>query len=262
MSKLKKVPPNPSSPQPPMSSVSSGMVTSRTLKFAQDLSISLWPAASQAQRGGQAPARFEPAAHSSASSTAQYWAARAFSAETLLSARTVHQSELRDLVRAEEVKRAYEIALLENVHKERHASLERLVSMLLGLVAVLLVLVIYLATHYTRQSTARTPSHFTIPILSPFTSVVEHETSVVGSKTIALVLVVIAVLSYVFIRVVGLENHRCVVHLDDVLGSGSIQSVWYLKQSAEVPSDDEDAVIDPAINSRIPYNVVARRVGI
>ncbi|KAG5642075.1 hypothetical protein DXG03_003628 [Asterophora parasitica] len=73
--------------------------------------------------------RFEaPVPSSSASSQAeQYWAARAFTAETLLSAREVHQRELHDFVRAEEVKRAYELSVLAEQHRERHATLEKLV---------------------------------------------------------------------------------------------------------------------------------------
>lgn len=47
---------------------------------------------------------------------------------------------------------------------------------LLVALCLLVILVIYLATHHTRHSAQRSrwslPSHFTIPILSPFTSVV------------------------------------------------------------------------------------------
>ncbi|KAF8068701.1 hypothetical protein FPV67DRAFT_1086313 [Lyophyllum atratum] len=183
MSKLKKAPPG-----SPQRAVYSDAPISRTLKLAQDVSVSLWPiprSGSVAEQHNFAP--------SPTSAAEQYWAARALSAETILSTREVHKRELQDVVRAEEVKRVYEITIIAEQHKERHASLERLVTMLLGLVALLVALVIYLATHYSRQSTIRaTPSHFTIPILSPFTSVVEHETSVIGSKTIALILLVVA----------------------------------------------------------------------
>ncbi|KAF5375673.1 hypothetical protein D9615_009331 [Tricholomella constricta] len=204
MSKLRKAPPG--SPERPMASISPNIPISRTLKFAQDVSVSLWPMpqakpTTTASSRGQTT-RFGAPAPSSSPTAEQYWAARAFTAETLLSAREVHQRESQDLVRAEEVKRAYEISILREQHKERHASLEKLMVLLMGLVAVLVALVIYLATHYTRHSTTRaTPSHFTIPILSPFTSVVEHETSVIGSKTIAMVLLALSVLAYLFIRI-------------------------------------------------------------
>ncbi|KAF5381266.1 hypothetical protein D9615_008416 [Tricholomella constricta] len=213
MSKLRKAPP--SSLEQLMVSISPNIPISRTLKFAQDVSVSLWPMPQakphptttttaikrQPSSRGQTT-RFDAPAPSTSSPAEQYWAARAFTAETLLSAREVHQRELQDLVRAEEVKRAYEISILGEQHKERHASLEKLVVLLISLVAVLVALVIYLATHYARHSTTRaTPSHFTIPILSPFTSVVEHETSVIGSKTIAMVLLVLSVLAYLFIRI-------------------------------------------------------------
>ena len=95
---------------------------------------------------------------------------------------------------------------------------------LIALICFLVLLVIYLATHYTRQNTVRgawafLPSHFTIPILSPFTSVVsrsmfpqttlsnssatpqvEHETSVVGSKTITMICLALTGLAYLIFR--------------------------------------------------------------
>jgi len=46
----------------------------------------------------------------------------------------------------------------------------------------------------------KTPAHFTIPILSPFTSVVEHETSVIGSKTLAVFAFVLAAFFYFVFR--------------------------------------------------------------
>ena len=51
-------------------------------------------------------------------------------------------------------------------------------TILLVFVSSLMMLVIYLATHYTRQSATKSlPYHFTIPILSPFTSVVRWPAS-------------------------------------------------------------------------------------
>lgn len=100
-----------------------------------------------------------------------------------------------------------EVNALGEEYKAKHASLERLIVsvifimififilikkklsqiILLCLIVLLIILVIYLATHYTRQSFALQhkkqdgwwsfvgASHFTIPILSPFTSVVSRE---------------------------------------------------------------------------------------
>ncbi|KAJ7768701.1 hypothetical protein DFH07DRAFT_807681 [Mycena maculata] len=128
----------------------------------------------------------------------QYWAARALSAETLLAARLEHQRELRSLSYAEEVKRARERA----AHDARHAKLEKLVLALLATLLLLVLALLNLA-HSGGALAARsrkTPSHFTIPILSPFTSVVEHETSVVGSKTLAVFAFVLAGLLYFVFR--------------------------------------------------------------
>ncbi|KAJ7121018.1 hypothetical protein C8R44DRAFT_877329 [Mycena epipterygia] len=130
--------------------------------------------------------------------TEQYWAARALSAETLLAARLEHQRELRSLSYEEENKRARELA----AHDARHAKLERLV---LALLAMLLVVVLALLNLAHRDSSPvargrKVPAHFTIPILSPFTSVVEHETSVIGSKTLAVFAFVLAGLAYFVFR--------------------------------------------------------------
>ena len=85
-----------------------------------------------------------------------------------------------------------------------------------------MMLVMYLATHYTRQSATKLlPYHFTIPISSPFTSVVrfprslffssnhrdlvaifqvEHETSVMGTKVVTMIVLVLAALAYLYIQ--------------------------------------------------------------
>ncbi|KIK06374.1 hypothetical protein K443DRAFT_674357 [Laccaria amethystina LaAM-08-1] len=110
----------------------------------------------------------------------QYWATRALKAEALLSAQESHHREVRSLGFSQDVKRYRELAILAQQHKEKHASMEKLVMLLTATLALLVLLVIYLATHYTHHSLllqqqhwlAGLPSHFTIPILSPFTSVV------------------------------------------------------------------------------------------
>ncbi|KAG5635712.1 hypothetical protein H0H81_010337 [Sphagnurus paluster] len=202
--------------------MSSHPPVSRTLKYAQQAPSLLatvelpakyvkrprdGPAHSMHQAHAKSSKRWGEGSHDAhvpaASSPAeQYWSARALSAETLLSAKAIHQKELQDLMRAEDVKRSYELSKLAEQYRERHASLEKLVSLLLGLVAGLVALVIYLSTSHARSSAAsrRPQSHFTIPILSPFTSVTEHEASVVGSKTIAMLLLMLTALGYFFIR--------------------------------------------------------------
>ncbi|KAJ7216453.1 hypothetical protein GGX14DRAFT_604793 [Mycena pura] len=154
-------------------------------------------------------------------STEQYWAARALSAETLLTAQIGHRRELRSLSRAEEAKRAVRNfpshptqALEADVVRQRdlatqdarHAKLDRLVLVLLAMLAFL-VLALSSLTHRAGATAAHTHArktagfaHFTIPILSPFTSVVEHETSVVGSKMLAFFALVCAGLAYFTFR--------------------------------------------------------------
>ncbi|KAF7319315.1 hypothetical protein HMN09_00269100 [Mycena chlorophos] len=106
----------------------------------------------------------------------QYWAARAFAAET-----TLLGYEHGEVRRAKDQER----------HDARHAKLERVVLILLVLVATLLLGLLALAFSHSRSPShhAKSPpaKHFTIPILSPFTSVIEHETSVVGSTTLAVI---------------------------------------------------------------------------
>ncbi|RDB30657.1 hypothetical protein Hypma_005782 [Hypsizygus marmoreus] len=190
-SKLRKSPPSPK-----LSEATNRWSTSRTLRLAsQDLSVSFRPTTASGSAPQVGNLTRLPSSH-----VEQYWTARALSAETLLSAREVHQEELRALLHIQEVKRAKEISTLITQHKEKHTHLERLVIILLVFILFLVVLIMYLATHHTRQTSARPASHFTIPILSPFTSVVEHETSVIGSKTITMVLVLLAAFAYFLMR--------------------------------------------------------------
>ncbi|KIL65495.1 hypothetical protein M378DRAFT_45326, partial [Amanita muscaria Koide BX008] len=137
----------------------------------------------------------------------QYWAARALQAETVLRIREVHYRDMRSEVEVQSEKREKELAALSTQHHERHASLERLIYILITIVAALLIVVIYQTNLYSwhhhrdpKRGRWSTPAHFTIPILSPFTSVVEHETSVISSKTIALLICVAGCVVYMTFR--------------------------------------------------------------
>ncbi|KDR80371.1 hypothetical protein GALMADRAFT_136861 [Galerina marginata CBS 339.88] len=144
--------------------------------------------------------------------TEQYWATRALKAEALLAAQETHQKEVRTLGHAQDMKRERELGLLAKEHKEKHAALEKLLMLLAILVAMLVVVIIYLSTHYTRHSmllhqkqqggwwSTIGASHFTIPILSPFTSVVEQETSVVGTRLIGTLAAITACLAFLAFR--------------------------------------------------------------
>ncbi|KZT64975.1 hypothetical protein DAEQUDRAFT_677633 [Daedalea quercina L-15889] len=132
----------------------------------------------------------------------QYWAARALTAETLLSAKLAHQNELMDLSSAEEEKRAREISLLQRRHEERNSRLEMLVILLLCCLVATVAAIVH--SHSSARHAAPTgwsiPTHFTIPILSPFTSVVEHETSAVSTRLLVASAAITAVLAYACFR--------------------------------------------------------------
>ncbi|KAF8637768.1 hypothetical protein AX17_002592 [Amanita inopinata Kibby_2008] len=90
----------------------------------------------------------------------RYWAARALQVEKMLT--------------IQEERRTRELAVLAQQHQKRHASLERLVYVLLMVIVALILVVIYQTSMYAHRYDKRQskPLHFTIPILSPFTSVV------------------------------------------------------------------------------------------
>ncbi|KIK97947.1 hypothetical protein PAXRUDRAFT_824413 [Paxillus rubicundulus Ve08.2h10] len=134
----------------------------------------------------------------------QYWAARALVAETLLSARVQHQGELTGMRLAEEEKRATDIAALVYANDRRQNKLERFLVIIVACLVVLLGSVVYvMIIMITPAHTAKhksSPSHFTIPILSPFASVVEHETGVFGTKAVIIFVLVIGVVLYAALR--------------------------------------------------------------
>ncbi|KAA1471982.1 hypothetical protein DENSPDRAFT_149697 [Dentipellis sp. KUC8613] len=133
----------------------------------------------------------------------QYWAARALRAEVLLSARVDHHQELKNVMRSEEMKRERQISELQRAHDGRQQKMEYIIIIAVFCITVLASALIYLLSSWSREKpTAKwgLASHFTIPILSPFTSVVEHETSVIGTKTIVLSIIVFAGFTYLTLK--------------------------------------------------------------
>ncbi|KAI6018334.1 hypothetical protein EDC04DRAFT_2742704 [Pisolithus marmoratus] len=128
---------------------------------------------------------------------AQYWAFRAMTTETVFSQYVRHQNELTQVRVAEEERRTKEIAALVHANEKRQHNLERF----------MMALIMFLAYMLWRNSAPSGPSsekrrsatHFTIPILSPFTSVVENETGVLGTK--AIVICVLALVLAIFFAV-------------------------------------------------------------
>ncbi|PFH48948.1 hypothetical protein AMATHDRAFT_64117 [Amanita thiersii Skay4041] len=143
--------------------------------------------------------------HDNGLKESHYWAARALHAEIMLSAREAHFREMKSEALNQAEKRRNELNTVTQEHRERHSSLERFVYVLVSIIIGLIFLVIYQMILYSRSNDSKrhrrsTPLHFTIPILSPFTSVVEHETSVINPKIIMLSVIVTGCLAYMIFR--------------------------------------------------------------
>ncbi|KAH7882988.1 hypothetical protein F5I97DRAFT_1901054 [Phlebopus sp. FC_14] len=121
----------------------------------------------------------------------QYWAERAMVAETLLSARREYPepTQVRTVTR-EPQSRAFATVVFFN--NPSQIKLEWIVTLLVVALA-------YVATMaFGRPPNNRSAAaHFTVPILSPFTSVVEHETGVIGTKTTTVFIVALCGLLYI-----------------------------------------------------------------
>ncbi|KAJ3746389.1 hypothetical protein DFH05DRAFT_1485024 [Lentinula detonsa] len=139
------------------------------------------------------------------SESEQYWTARALKAETLLISKEEHFEHLQSVTVEQETKRVTEVAQLTKLYDERLVKLERLLAILLGVLFLLTFFTFFsnlFLTHQGREARSAQNQwpHFTIPILSPFASVVEHEVSVVGSRTIFGSCLIIAGLAYFLLR--------------------------------------------------------------
>ncbi|EPQ51776.1 hypothetical protein GLOTRDRAFT_117780 [Gloeophyllum trabeum ATCC 11539] len=131
----------------------------------------------------------------------QYWAARALVAETLLYTKAAHNEEVRQIITSEEVKRSREISDLRKMYKKGQTKLEIFILVLLGILFTGFSLLLFLLVKSdTQQQPSRAPAHFTIPILSPFTSVVEHEMSTMSFRTTSCLLLFGCILLYAIYR--------------------------------------------------------------
>jgi len=188
----------PSQPSTASANASSTKVMSRTMQLAiSGTKVSQGVDASGGlQRTGiwfSAPAAAVP--HTKVE---QYWATRAFVAETLLSVRDRHQDELAEIRRTEGEKRERELSVILHANDKRQGRMERMMVVCL---VVLLGFMAWLVTVIAPGRDAKSkPSHFTIPILSPFASVVEHETGVLGTKVVAIFGLVIGIAVYMAVR--------------------------------------------------------------
>ncbi|KAL1709560.1 hypothetical protein EV121DRAFT_286619 [Schizophyllum commune] len=135
-------------------------------------------------------------------SAEQYWTTRALAGESLHSVHLHYQEKLHQAVAEQEWKREREIATLAEKHKEEQRRKETfLLTLLVGTFITLLM-----TLHVAGRATQPPPpnkwlsTHFTIPILSPFASVVEHEASIVGTKVLSVCVLVFGAVAYASIR--------------------------------------------------------------
>ncbi|KLO06621.1 hypothetical protein SCHPADRAFT_1002256 [Schizopora paradoxa] len=108
------------------------------------------------------------------------WAVRAMTAEVKLSERERHHKEMTSMLM-----------------RMNYALLASVVAILLGMG---ILFGIGAQGNSTAQSKAAWRPHFTIPILSPFTSIVEHEMSKVGFRTTAVFLIISGVVIYFLVK--------------------------------------------------------------
>ncbi|KAG1769836.1 hypothetical protein EDD22DRAFT_868151 [Suillus occidentalis] len=128
----------------------------------------------------------------------QYWAARALVAETVLTTRVQHQKEMAEVRLGEEEKRTNQIAALVRASEQRQSRLEKFVAALVACLMLLFLALIYILLRNSPKS--KSASHFTIPILSPFTSVVEHETGIMSARLVSIFIIGLGILSYAIFR--------------------------------------------------------------
>ncbi|KIP07766.1 hypothetical protein PHLGIDRAFT_408341 [Phlebiopsis gigantea 11061_1 CR5-6] len=183
MNKLRKLPTGPTQPTP------GGVLVPRESRTTA-LARAAAPTTVSATLSAAGPKVLKPLTPAE-----QYWAARALTAEALLSAQTRHREE----VQAVESRRAAEVDAVRQFHVQRERKLELVTAATLVALAALIAALLYMlhASHARpQQSRWLAPMHFTIPVLSPFASVVEHESSVIGSRVIVVIVLVTAVVAY------------------------------------------------------------------
>ncbi|KAL5478544.1 hypothetical protein ACEPAI_2728 [Sanghuangporus weigelae] len=132
----------------------------------------------------------------------RYWAYRAIVAEVKLAELMgVKADELERL--KEELRRQSTRGTSHSCYEERERRLERLA---LGLIStIVLITLILLFRHHSSSDDRLTKNrafrpHLTIPILSPFTSIIEHEDSKFSFRTTAVFLIVLGCVAYAMFR--------------------------------------------------------------
>ncbi|KAH9934546.1 uncharacterized protein BXZ73DRAFT_77022 [Epithele typhae] len=128
-----------------------------------------------------------------------YWAMRAAVAEKLLEAHAAHKTELTAAAHAHEERRLRELADLDT----RFTHIARMVWTILAAAALSILAALYLALRLSAPpppAPSTGPMHFTIPVLSPFASVVEHETSAVNTPLVAVLLLAAGLALFLWLK--------------------------------------------------------------
>ncbi|KAG2076289.1 hypothetical protein BDR04DRAFT_1090285, partial [Suillus decipiens] len=134
-----------------------------------------------------------PAAAKPRTLVEQYGAARALVAETVLTTRVQQEMRL-----GKEEKQTDQFAALLRASEQRQSRLEMFVAALVACFMLLFLALIFILLRDSPKS--KGASHFTIPILSPFTSVVEHETGIISARFVSIFIIVLGILSYAIFR--------------------------------------------------------------
>ncbi|KAI0356833.1 hypothetical protein OH77DRAFT_173781 [Trametes cingulata] len=120
-----------------------------------------------------------------------HWAIRAARAEALLDAHERHKRELSTLSETLEERRARDLAAVGAKYEKEFAR-HRQMWIVLGAAASMVAMLLFVLLRHTAPAGSSSrwlgPLHFTIPILSLFASVIEHETSAVNVRLVALLL--------------------------------------------------------------------------
>ncbi|TBU26313.1 hypothetical protein BD311DRAFT_762984 [Dichomitus squalens] len=140
----------------------------------------------------------------------QYWAMRAERAEALLNAHERYKRELDDVSVSHEQRRSRELAELNARYARECAHVTRMVWICLGALTITVCVLFYVVFRYA----PRVPSdpsrssavHYTIPILSPFSSVIEHETSAVNVPLVAVLLIIMGLFGFLWFRCCALRR--------------------------------------------------------
>ncbi|EJD01871.1 uncharacterized protein FOMMEDRAFT_168473 [Fomitiporia mediterranea MF3/22] len=133
--------------------------------------------------------------------TERYWAYRAIVAETKLAEHKGLRTDNLERMK-EELRRQSMADLAHKYHEERVLRLERLA---IGLISTIILITLVLLFRHQGQSDDKHSKrsfrpHLTIPILSPFTSIVEHEEASLSFRMTAALLITLGILAYGMFR--------------------------------------------------------------